>query len=724
MKMLNYPLTRRVLNWLGLIALNMLLLNNQAMATEKVCFPNHKGLPYDYLPPTIDGYVAREFGITTSELEQGWNGSSLVSHGEGGSLADVEFRGLKHNSQNYIYLSFVVRFDEAFDNNDAIVLLLRPAGPGASHINGERRIHIFPLYGGAGAGNPDDPSSYTAVTESGYDFRKNATERSAEFYKWTGGAGGSFVADTRPSNTEIKVRSWNGADKNWSVEIKLPTTTSNGGTGWLDIPADFGLYFDVIRVCDTCGSDPVTGYYSNQFSWPRADYSVDPPTGVLLDPETGAVLLHEIPIEASWIGDARMLSAVTADCGGVRLYGGHSAIGARQGGGAVGTYIHATDPNTFVVKLINDGTDDANGVRAEFRIANWGISSTAGAWSKIDPDTGHNNPTARTTIPADAAVHELTTQWTLNTSESSQYGTTLSIHQCVWVTLDSNQGANFSQGSYWNNMNLTGLSSVTRLAEINASGWGKPAGPRGKQEFRMNISQRHLFHPGLKDVQAITKAKPSALTVARLPGTSFEMPELPQLNNFQTSVLREVRANVNYGVFPRFDQAADLNYYMLPQERVLLAELLRQPDKQLWEWVWQANVSRKTTRTLTLNQKKYRVYEPAGQFGYLGLHQGLQTSFSDQISNQVANLDPAHQIDLQAAREQQSYVMYLADGVASQLSTQLKAEPMKEPCKDTFCKKCPRQSNVAMSSETALLIAGIGLLGFVGIRSTKRHGRK
>ena len=116
MKLFKSLLVKNMSNWIGLLTIFLVFFAQTTIADEKICFPNHRGLPHHgNLPPTVDGYVGREFGISTSELEQGWNGSSLVGYGRGGSISDVEFRGIQDASQPFIYLSFVVRFDEAFD---------------------------------------------------------------------------------------------------------------------------------------------------------------------------------------------------------------------------------------------------------------------------------------------------------------------------------------------------------------------------------------------------------------------------------------------------------------------------------------------------------------------------------------------------------------------------------------------------------------------------------
>ncbi|MDH3303448.1 MAG: hypothetical protein OES24_23335, partial [Acidimicrobiia bacterium] len=125
--------------------------------SDEICFPNHQGVPFDDDPPTVDGYVEPEpamlwvFGSQAANVDTGWIGSSRETFGDatavGLSSPLVAFQGVKHKSDDFIYLSFVIRRDANFADEDRIVIVLHPDfGAGSLAKTGdERRIDIQPL---------------------------------------------------------------------------------------------------------------------------------------------------------------------------------------------------------------------------------------------------------------------------------------------------------------------------------------------------------------------------------------------------------------------------------------------------------------------------------------------------------------------------------------------------------------------------------------------------
>lgn len=513
---------------IALVALGMLLmLPISAHGQDKLCFPPHEGLPHHgSQPPTIDGYVERVIGVTTSELETGWVRSSLVSYSGGSGIPAMVFQGLRHNSEPYIYLSFVVQFDPNFDDDDAVVLVFRPNfTPGVpTHTAEERRIDIYPVWANVGAvnGAADGTPASLEDTPGGippgvnYHIRTARKPRITNYFKWDVGTS-RYVSINPPSNIDIKVRSWDpgaatGTDKNWSIEIKLPITknpVSGGGTDWIDFANNFSFYFNVIRVCGSTlcsnGNIPIEEFASNQFTWPRSTtttprYIQDPPSGPL-------PAFKDYEIQPEWLGEAVL--GGSPGCRGVKFQGGYYGIGVRNSSNPTGPLsfaIDANSANTFVARLVNDGGAPAPGVRAEFRIANWGIGGAApGVWDKITATGGTINPTARIPIPIGATPTELTMDWTLSPTEKARYcdssvrncpAGSLSAHQCILVLLDSDQNAEFTDSSVHNNFNFIGLSSHSEVAEISGKGWGAPPGGRTTHDFFLTVNQRFLLSPG------------------------------------------------------------------------------------------------------------------------------------------------------------------------------------------------------------------------------------
>src|SRR5690606_25492262 len=99
-----------------------------------------------------------------------------------------------------------------------------------------------------------------------------------------------------PGNFTARVRSWDSGDnnKNWSLEVKVPTSTAAGGPGWVDLTDSIGFFADIIRVVD---AQPPNLSFATQFAWPLGHELSDVgPGGVPL-------ALEQIPIEPSKLGN-------------------------------------------------------------------------------------------------------------------------------------------------------------------------------------------------------------------------------------------------------------------------------------------------------------------------------------------------------------------------------------------------------------------------------------
>lgn len=250
---------------------------------DKLGFPPYQGLPFDYRAPEIDGFAEWEIGVPDPLIESGWVGCSRLTYADGSSIPVVSFQALKDkNSNDFIYLSFVVRFDLHFNDKDAIILVLQPSFNTAAHGAGTRRILIRPNIdpNGAGAGdNPQNPNPDKTLTVPGKNGGTVSipirTNRKAvtTFSKFVAGVGGnpdSWVDVVVPiQNVEIKARSWDlgDTDRDWSVEIKLPATVAKGGADWITLDlASFGLYFNVLRF--STAPTVLTFDLLTEFSWP------------------------------------------------------------------------------------------------------------------------------------------------------------------------------------------------------------------------------------------------------------------------------------------------------------------------------------------------------------------------------------------------------------------------------------------------------------------------
>ena len=611
----------------------------------QICFRDHVGLPGQPNPPDIDGFVEPEdfvengFGSTPSQVDPGWTGAARITYVADGALAAgrplADFQCLKQAGGDFIYLSFVVRRDTQFHDQDAIVLVLRPSFPasGEGKNGSERRIDIFPNSEGVGAGS--GPAA---------EPRHNMPPRAVEYYRWkTTPAPGFWENVAAPTNVTIRCRSWNLGtnNRNWSVEVCLPTVSggAGGGDDWINLGDRFGVYANVIRLCSGPGCSfnptPFDGG-SFQFVWPRANYA----TGQGLIQGVAALSLAEIPL--SWLSEAFLGSAAAGCSGvaGVKFQNGGSSIGVLAGG-AITSGIHRTNANTFIARVVNTATTAADGVAASFRIANWGIGpGYNNRWNIIPATGGTSNPTAGATIPSGGAPVDLTMQWQLNSAEQGLYGTPpakpLSSHQCIWVSLDSVQAVDFVESSVRRNCDFVPLSEHEQVAEISGDGYPPPPDGAADQDMALIVSQaRRGRLVADDDVLDFARRNLERLTTGR---------------TYQRGKSLKGRGNW-------------LEYLV-----ALLGRL-----KIIYEWFWVMDAYRKTEFSVGVDGKTYRIYEPVGSFGYIADHEGLVSAWDQSVTPVPGDAGRFQQTGPDA------YRLLVPNGGKAHLVTRLKATEFKFP---------------------------------------------
>jgi hypothetical protein len=609
----------------------------------QICFRDHVGLPGQPSPPTIDGYVEPEdfvetgFGTTVSETDPGWTGAARITYvadtsvGAGRPL--TVFQGLKDNAQDYIYLSFVVRRDTEFHDQDAIVLVLRPAFPNPNDPKdgSERRIDIFPNSQGIGAG--------TAVNH------ENVDPRNVEYYSWdTTGSLWQNLGANAVNNVTIKCRSWDlgNNNKNWSIEVQLPASIALGGSDWIDLTGNFGFYFNVIRLCDgvECSFDPTPfSGGSFQFTWPRADYGTG--TGLI----QGVIALQDADIPLAWLGEAILGDGPA--CSGVAGVGfengSSSSIGVLSGATIV-NQIDADDPNTFVARVVNTASTNADQVQATFRIANWGVGpGDVNKWNLVPPTGGTANPSIPpTTIPSGGAPVDLTMEWQLSAAEQAMYGNgkALDDHQCIWVLLDSVQAVDFTQSSIRRNMNFVDLSEQEKTAEISGDGYPPPPDGAADQEMILIVSQMRR---------------------GRLVRTEHAG-SAAQRNRERGAQGRAFAAGEAYR-----DPSGPLGFLWA------WLQVLFSGVKVVYEWVWVMDGYRRTEYELGLGEKRYRIYEPVGAFGYLADHEGLASGWSQSVTPGPEDADKFSRSGTDA------YRLLVPNGGKAHIKTRLEAREYRLP---------------------------------------------
>lgn len=495
------------------------------MATnDTLCFADFD--PVTGAPGAPDGFFLPDIGVITNEVEPGYvNGCRMTFGGSG--LPPVVFQGVRNG--NFLHLAFLCRLDFSFDNEDVVVIALRPsqANPDQSTA---RRIDIFPVYGGdlfpdgsinigvgadeknattgGPAGVPDDTPS-GIPNGSNYHIRTNHMPQRKSF--WRGQSGGAGVAPwvaytpAIPLVYDIKVRSWKPPVPStapiecaWSIEVKIPIDIETGGSDWIDLEDGFGLYFNVIRVGKTSvsGATPSQGWYSTQFRFP-SDVSSNALTGILNE---------NLIINPLWYGMG-LIPAFQQPPGnnrgqGVRFHNDELGVGRRDMGSStltLGHQISGTVDNELVALVDNTSTTAAAAnVTAEFRFANWGFgpSPAAGFTSWAKPTGGLSpNPTTPISLSANSFTNVMKADWPASAvpNEYKQHD-----HQCVWVQLSSNSGVNFVQSSVRRNMDFINLSEYERPAEISGVGYPPPS-TGNHHDFLLFTHARKIITPKYDD---------------------------------------------------------------------------------------------------------------------------------------------------------------------------------------------------------------------------------
>src|SRR5262249_53885528 len=150
---------------------------------------------------------------------------------------------------DFIFMSFVSRYDTSFDNEDFVMVVLRPGGPNAASTN-DRRIDVNPVVSGTGgnAGGaktlPASGNDYQGGSGLTPEIRTAKDPQAATFYSRTGNPSPKWQQLPSTPNVGIKVRSVRGSagDNHWCVELKIPTKVSSGGASWVDLGTTFGLW--------------------------------------------------------------------------------------------------------------------------------------------------------------------------------------------------------------------------------------------------------------------------------------------------------------------------------------------------------------------------------------------------------------------------------------------------------------------------------------------------
>lgn len=551
-------------------------------------FPPHIGTPYTYQPPLIDGFINPEHDSDPRRPDTGWDHATQVAYANGTTQPPVTFQGLRHNAGGSIFLSFEARVDDAWDDDDAVVILFRSdnISPRQEHAANDRKIVIYPVTTGTGgtSGGILAPG-YVAPP---YTNHENCDPRLVKVFAWNAGSGWTPVALS--PELKIKVRSWSppSGGVSWSVETQVPTTNAVWSQ-WINLPTTGQFLFSYYVL-----QKKIAGVL--EASWPR-DLVLSGPSDI----ETA-------PMPASDWGTASIDPAATVT--GVRIkVPFYQNIGANTSGG-IGPLtheIHGMGTNTFVANVQNDDTTPTAPVSATFRIANWGVNGgdpSSGAWTLVPVTSGSNPPTAAPIpgfsggIPGEA---QFTFDWALSTTEKAAYAPPHE-HQCMQVSLDSTGNVNFVERSAWVNMDYVASSVFSRPAHISAKGFGAHGAKGGVQRFYLHVTtHRFDYDPARDSLQTVPPPNPK---------TDKQSDRKEDHPYYSGENLQKVRLKQFY-----------------PN---LVAE-----KGPVAHYVMETHGYRETTNTVKINGHAYPILEQVNGFGYVARHGSSVADWTSGLSGAV-----------------------------------------------------------------------------------------
>lgn len=561
-------------------------------------------------PPTIDGFFDLDLLATGDSPDSGYINGAQLTMGDAG-IAPVVVKAVRDRTNDRLVMAFMVRFSASFDEDNAIVIVLKPEHSG-TNPSLLRKIVLKPMRNGVGAS--------TGVGVGDHEIKTNQDPNEIDFYKGNG-SGWDPLGSTMPG-VEVKVRSWihsgNGMPGDpafipdefaWSVELTLPIT-ADPMSDWIDLSADFGLYFGVIKILPI-DDDPNDGIIP-----PAAEYIF--PTDSSWMAGTSLILFTPSDSDFGHGLIPHLDPTVTAASNGVHFVDGWQSIGRRPVGSStlvLDGFIEGpsgTHDNELVAHIENTGSDPANDITAEFRFRKFGLASgTPITWDKPSGLTPNPAPN-RLATPPDAPVDLGTTPTTNRATITAQMPRSAVTgdyvthpHRCMWVQLNSSTPVYFDQSSIRRNMNFVDLSEVEFEPEISGEGYEEPADGGGLHEFVLQTFCRRIVVREL--IEAGDKAGEDAVTLAR--------------NSLIHSRLIKTRddVNVNDAVTARRSTAAVVADPQQLQDSVI--------------HIWLTEGLRETGRSVTIGSKEYRVMDSgAGCFGFVAHHVGVNDPFGWEFS--------------------------------------------------------------------------------------------
>jgi hypothetical protein len=642
---------------------------------NQLAFPSSTGLPGTYNgvsmwgPPTLDGFREDEPGITTvpgvHQLEAGYTGGGRFTYGGASGVPVAVVDCIKDVGGDFIYMCFTSRYDVSFDNDDFVMVVLRPGGPGGSNAN-DRRIDVQPVVSGtAGSAGgaktaPAVSNDYQVATGLTPEIRTAKDPQADAFYSRTGSPSPTWAPLATTPAVGVKVRSVRSSPGNnhWSVELKIPTTIAAGGASWVNLGNTFGLWFVIGQVfTNPSGFEDVV-----QYQWPMDP--TNPLNNILADPFDSTL---KVDWDPTTLGTATILApGATNTALGVHFYGGYNAIGVLDAAGTNVTGVldmTLNKTNRFVARLQNNSPNTAPKIIARFRLADFGLSGGMwnAAWNDVPATAPSANPAPSggvdiPTAGSPTSYTQIECDWKISAADRTKYGP-LNRDQCVWVELDTKASipspgklpAQIAEQSMFHNLQVTNLSTVQPKALVDSKLLDKRNLVAGKHQLLIQVisdpvavskdahtpMERYLAQAGHSLATEVASVRMSTAPVAVSQPPSFLgriLGRAPTTVEIQPAALEPVHIAERVDI----DKIPILAENPILSGKVALAPIrgtggIRIPPTRVASWHSVVNGYQRTNKTLTFDGKKRNVMVYAGSYAYLARHVLLAGETVDQL---------------------------------------------------------------------------------------------
>ncbi len=405
---------------------------------SEICFPQFQALPTAPNSPIIDGRV---------ENDLGWNQAFKVKFENGTEENEVIFQALKDRSNSHIYLSFEVT--DIPDAEDAIILAFRSQKNYTDIAEKQRESILIVIY--------PNVTPEPVINCCRFD-QLNLSSPPTYF-----------------NINSISLANRKETDK-WYVELKIPTT--GDGVNWVGLNDDFMFYFNVCKV----NNESIT---VTEFTWPEVAPNITGNIYEQLHFSNDFGLAHK---------------GLTSNCQGILIESGadiytdnrpydHEIKFDDPGDSIDWDNYTNSHTNKLFANVTNTYPDPVSGVKAIFKIANWGLGNE---WQSIANDSNGESINSDI-IDGNGNNKEFYTYWKLNDQPNGgqvrQYMETESFqnngkfHNCIMAELDAPSGVNIINKSRYTNMEIVSASEFSRYATIGTYSFGLP--PEGDTLHRI-----------------------------------------------------------------------------------------------------------------------------------------------------------------------------------------------------------------------------------------------